>query len=651
MMQASAWQRISDDSIYLFKEGTHHQCYRMFGARLETVAGRKGTYFCVWAPNAKRVSVVGNFNGWNVDCNVMENVKGSGIWELFVEGVGEYEPYKYAVTSRDGRTFLKSDPYAFYSERRPDNASIVYNLEGYVWHDQEWMKKRSITPIYDKPLSIYEVHLGSWRRNEQGDFLSYVQLAEELTDYVLDMGYTHIELLPIAEHPLDQSWGYQVTGYYSATSRYGTPKDFMYFVDRCHQKGIGVIMDWVPGHFPKDAHGLAFFDGTCLYEYENPKKREHPHWGTHIFDYGKNEVRSFLVSNLMFWLEYFHIDGFRVDAVTSMLYLNFGREDYVPNRYGGPENLEAIEFIRYMNRTVYEKYPNVLMIAEESSSWPMVSRPVYLGGLGFNYKWNMGWMNDILRYVSMDPIHRKWHHNLVTFSLMYAFSENFILPLSHDETVHGKKSLLDKMPGDYWKKFAGLRCLLGYMTAHPGKKLLFMGCEFGQFIEWKYDSGLDWHLLLYESHRKLHEYVKDLNHIYIGQPCLWENDHGWEGFEWIDPNDYNQSVLSFIRKGKNPKGFMIIVVNFTPVPRENYRIGVPAASGYREFLNSDDEKYGGSGVVDGRLIVPEDIPWHQFKQSVAITIPPLAAVYYKPEEDCETGDKLRKKERSEENGI
>lgn len=632
MVQAMKPQMITNDSIYLFKEGTNHNSYLMLGAHVETHGGQAGTRFCVWAPNACDVSVTGDFNQWNPESHKMRKIKGSGIWELFIPGIGEYQIYKYAITTMKGDLVLKSDPYAFYSEVRPNNASIVYNPDGYVWGDEQWQEQKFTTSLYDKPVSIYEVHLGSWRRKEDRSFLTYREMADLLIDYVLDTGYTHIELLPLTEHPLDDSWGYQVTGYYSVTSRYGTPKDFMYFVDMCHQKGLGVIMDWVPGHFPKDAHGLARFDGTALYEHHDPRQGEHPQWGTYIFNYGRNEVRSFLISNLMFWLEYYHIDGFRVDAVTSMLYLDFARKDYVPNKFGGRENIEAIEFMKKMNEAVYARYPNTLMIAEESGAWPMVSKPVYLGGLGYNYKWNMGWMNDILKYVSMDPIHRKWHHQLVTFSMMYAFSENFILALSHDEVVHGKKSLLDKMPGDYWQKFAGLRCLYGYMMAHPGKKLIFMGGEFGQFIEWKFDDGLDWHLLNYESHKKLYEYVRDLNHIYIGTRCLWENDHSWDGFQWIDPNDYNQSVLSFIRKGKRPDDFMIVVVNFTPVPRENYRIGVPDSDGYIEFFNSDDQKYGGSGVTDKDIILPEDIPWHCFEKSVVISIPPLATVYYKPEQ-------------------
>lgn len=650
MMQAKKRQMISNDSIYLFKEGTNQQSYLMLGAHLETRDGQAGTRFGVWAPNALCVSVAGNFNNWNSSGHPMNQIENSGIWELFIPGVSEYEIYKYAVTTSQGKVVLKSDPYAFYSELRPNNASVVYNLKGYEWKDQSWQEEKRKHSLKNKPLSIYEVHMGSWRRGPDKSFLNYRDLAEQLTDYVLEAGYTHIELLPLGEHPLDDSWGYQVTGYYSVTGRYGTPKDFMYFVDRCHQKGIGVILDWVPGHFPKDENGLGRFDGTALYEHADPRQGEHPQWGTYIFNYGRNEVKSFLVSNLMFWLDYFHIDGFRVDAVSSMLYLDFARENYIPNRYGGNENLEAIDFIKYMNDAVHERFPNTLMIAEESGNWPMTTRPTHLGGLGFDYKWNMGWMNDILKYVSMDPLYRKWHHQLVTFSLMYAFSESYILPMSHDEVVHGKKSLLDKMPGDYWQKFAGLRCFYGYMTAHPGKKLLFMGGEFGQFIEWKFDDGLDWLLLNYDSHRKLYEYVKDLNHIYMDNRCLWEDDFSWNGFTWIDPNDYNQSVLSFIRKGKRKNDFMIVVINFTPVPREQYRIGVPEASGYKEFFNSDSTQYGGSGMTDESLLIPEKIRWHNFDQSVLINIPPLASVYYKPVfNNDETID--MENEREKENDI
>ena len=621
---------ITDECIYLFNEGTNYYSYLFMGAHLDVNEGQSGVRFRVWAPNAQKVSVVGNFNNWDPEINIMKKLKNSGVWELFIRNVGEFELYKYAVETLKGEVVLKSDPYAFFTEVRPATASIVYDLSGYSWGDERWEKGKTDLSL-DKPISIYEVHLGSWRRNQDGSFLTYRDLAEELVDYAYDMGYTHIEILPITEHPLDDSWGYQVLAYYSVTSRFGTPKDFMYFVDKCHQKGLGVILDWVPGHFIKDTSGLAAFDGTALYEHLDPKQGEQPQWGTYIFNYGKNEVQSFLISNAMFFLDIFHLDGLRVDAVTGMLYLDFARKDYIPNCYGGRENLEAISFIKKLNNAISSKFPGALMIAEESGQWPMVTKSVAIGGLGFNYKWNMGWMNDILRYITKDPVHRKWHHNDITFSLMYAFTENYILPLSHDEVVHGKKSLLDKMPGDYWQKFAGLRALFGYMFAHPGKKLIFMGGEFGQFIEWRFYEGLDWHLLNYEMHKKLHEYVSALNHIYISHSCFWEADRNWSGFQWIDPNDYNQSVLSFIRKGKDPNNFIIVVVNFTPVPRENYRIGIPDAVGYKELFNSDDKKFGGSGMSNKSIIYSEQIERHGFERSVSVSVPPLAVIYLQPE--------------------
>lgn len=621
---------ITDDQIYLFHEGTNHQSYLMLGAHIITQDDISGVRFAVWAPNAQWVSVVGDFNEWNTQANLMNKRDNSGVWELFIPGIRQYQTYKYAIGTLYDEVLYKYDPYAFFSEVKPNTASVVYSLDGYDWGDDEWQSYKWQNSSYDKPMSIYEVHIGSWRRKDDGGLLTYRDLAHELVDYVVEMGYTHIELLPVAEHPFDGSWGYQVTGYYAITSRYGTPEDFMYFVDECHQKGIGIILDWVPGHFPKDAHGLARFDGTALYEHADPRQGEHPQWGTLIFNYGRHEIQSFLISNAVFWLDYYHIDGFRVDAVASMLYLDFARKDWIPNRHGGRENLEAIDFMKNLNEAVYAQFPNVLMIAEESSEWPMVTKPTYIGGLGYNYKWNMGWMNDILKYISMDPIHRKWHHNLLTFSMMYAFSENFIIPLSHDEVVHGKRSLLDKMPGDYWQKFAGLRSLYGYMTAHPGKKLLFMGGEFGQFIEWKYDDSLDWHLINYDMHGKIYKFVKELNHFYLENPSLWEDDHSWNGFQWINPNDYNQSVVSFIRKGKKIEDFLVIVVNFTPTPRHDYRIGVPESKGYMEVLNSDDERFGGSGLVNKDMIGLESIPWHSFKQSIVVTAPPLSAVYYKP---------------------
>lgn len=623
--------KISEEQIDLFKGGTNYHSYDMLGAHIVSGDKLKGVRFSVWAPNARKVSVVGNFNEWNTNSHPMVNVNNSGIWELFIPDIYENEVYKYVITTQSGEEIYKSDPYAFYSELRPNTASVVYDLGGYTWGDKKWQMKKGKTVPYDNPMLIYEVHLGSWKTKEDGSFLTYRELADELVRYVVEMGYTHIELLPIMEHPFDGSWGYQVLGYYSVTSRYGTPKDFMYLIDKCHQKGIGVILDWVPAHFPRDAHGLARYDGTALYEHWNPNRGEHPQWGTLIFDYGRYEVQSFLISNVMFWLECFHVDGFRVDAVTSMLYLDYARDEWEPNCYGGRENLEAVEFLKKLNIAVFEKFPNILMVAEDSSVWPMVTKPTNIGGLGFNFKWNMGWMNDTLRYCSNDPIYRKWNHNLLNFSLTFAFTENFILPLSHDEVVHGKKSLLDKMPGDYWQKFAGLRGLYGYMMAHPGKKLLFMGGEFGQFIEWKYDSKLDWFLLEYDMHRNMQGYLKELNKFYVNNPCLWENDYSWSGFQWIESDDCNQSVISFIRKGKDPEDFLIAVINFTPITRIDYRIGVPSAKGYSEVFNSDELKFGGLGNTKKEMIEIESIQCHCFEQSIALTIPPLSAVYYKPE--------------------
>lgn len=621
---------ITDDQVFLFHEGTNYKSYQMLGAHLTTRNRRKGVHFGVWAPNALWVSVVGDFNHWDISANPMVKRSSSGVWETFVPGAEEYQLYKYAIGSASGDILYKYDPYAYYSELRPGTASMIYDIEGYSWGDAAWQSEKAKRQASNQPMLIYEVHPGSWRQKEDGEFLDYRELAHELVDYVLDMGYTHIELMPVMEHPFDGSWGYQVLGYYAVTSRYGTPKDFMFFVDYCHQKGIGVILDWVPGHFPKDAHGLARFDGTALYEHEDPRRGEHPQWGTLIFNYGRYEVQSFLISNAIFWLEYFHVDGFRVDAVTSMLYLDYAREDWIPNEYGGNENLEAAAFLKRLNDTVYSFYPGTLMIAEDSSQWPKVTAPTASGGLGFRYKWNMGWMNDTLRYCSMDPIYRKWNHNLMTFSLTYAFSEHFILPLSHDEVVHGKHSLLDKMPGDYNMKFAGLRTLFSYMIAHPGKKLTFMGGEFGQFIEWKYDSGLDWLLLDYEMHRKMKDFVKALNHFYLENACFWENDDDWDGFRWISPDDCDWSVFAFMRMGHAPGEYIIAVFNFTPVYREQYRIGVPKEIGFFEIFNSDMTQFGGSGIVDEDVIPVENVPCHGFEQSITLSLPPLSAVFYKP---------------------
>lgn len=617
---------ITDYQLYLFNNGTNHHSYKMLGAHSFLNNEELLVRFAVWAPNAKSVSVVGDFNDWNNNSHLMSKIKDSGVWVCIVPNIENGAVYKYCIEDISGEKNLKSDPYAFYSELRPETASKVWDLSGHNWRDNEWQDEKVQTSIFDKPINIYEVHAGSWKKHYDGNFLTYRELAEHLIPYVKDMGYTHIELMPLAEHPFDGSWGYQTTGCFSITSRYGTPQDFMYFVDECHLAGLGVILDWVPAHFPRDAHGLRRFDGTALYEHEDPKQGEHPDWGTLIYNYGRSEVVSFLVSNAIFLVDTFHIDGLRVDAVASMIYLDYGKPagEWIPNRYGGRENIEAIEFVKKLNEAVYSYFPNTLMIAEESTSWPMVTMPPYLGGLGFNYKWNMGWMNDILKYMSTDSIHRKWHHYALTFSLVYAFSENFVLPFSHDEVVHGKKSLLNKMPGDYWQKFANLRLLLAFMMTHPGKKLLFMGSEFGQFIEWKYDSALDWFLLEYEMHAKLHKFTKLLNKFYLEQPALWEQDHSWSGFEWIDSGDYNNSVVSFLRKGYKESDFLIVVCNFTPIVRYDYRIGVPYPGKYEEILNTDNNEFGGSGQLNDILMSDDNVAWHKCAHSICMKLPPLA---------------------------
>ncbi len=615
---------------YLFGEGNNFQSYSFLGAHPINSSNISGVRFCVWAPRAKSVSLIGDFNNWDESKTKMELIEESGIWWSFVPNLKEGSLYKYLITAEDGKKVAKADPYAFYSELRPRTASVVWDLTKYNWHDEKWQQQKKHSSIYNEPMLIYEVHLGSWQQKEKEEFFSYRELADRLIPYVVDMGYTHIELLPISEYPFDGSWGYQATGYFSVTSRYGLPEDFMYFVDRAHRAGIGVILDWVPGHFCKDEHGLRCFDGTPTYEYNESWRSENLHWGTANFDLGRTEVRSFLISNACFWFDIYHIDGLRVDAVANMLYLDYGKEkgQWRLNIYGGRENLEAIAFLRKLNEAVFTKNQGALMIAEESSAWPLVTRPTYLGGLGFNYKWNMGWMNDMLRYMALDPIHKKYHHDLLTFSLVYAFSENFILPLSHDEVVHGKKSLLDKMPGDYWQKFANLRAFFGYMMAHPGKKLTFMGAEFGQFIEWRYDEELDWHLLDYPLHNGLKDFVKDLNCFYRKEEAFFIQDHHWDGFLWIDCHDTTQSTVSFIRYNTLKQDFVIVVSNFTPVVRYDYRIGVPHKGEYLELLNSDDKKYGGSGQLNQNLYAT-DIPWHNQPYSLEIKIPPLATIYLK----------------------
>jgi len=627
---------LSDLDLYLLAEGTHHKAYEKLGAHVMEIAGVRGVAFAVWAPNAQRVSVVGNFNYWDGRRHPLRSRGATGVWEIFIPGLREGELYKFEIKGRFKNYLgLKSDPYGFYTEPRPKTASIVYDLNRYGWNDQRWMAERTARQGFHAPLAIYEVHLGSWRRSGEEDHrvLNYRELAEQLAEYVEKMGFTHVELMPVTEYPLDESWGYQTTGYFAPTSRYGTPEDFMYFVDYLHQRGIGVILDWVPAHFPSDAHGLAFFDGTHLYEHEDPRLREHPDWHTRIFNYGRTEVRSFLWSSALFWLEKYHIDGLRVDAVASMLYLDYSRKagEWVPNAFGGNENLEAISFIKTFNELTHQHHPGTLTIAEESTSWPMVSRPPYVGGLGFTLKWNMGWMHDMLQYFSVDPVFRRYHHSDLTFSLLYAFNENFVLVLSHDEVVHGKRSLLSKMPGDYWQQFANLRALYAFLYAHPGKKMLFMGAELGQWIEWNPAQSLDWNLLEYEPHRKLQDLVAQLNQLYRAERALHQVDFEHGGFAWIDFHDADHSVVAFLRKGQSPGEHMVVVCNFTPVPHYGYRVGVPEGCFYREIFNSDDGRFGGSGVTNatGRQAIP--LAWQNQPCHVELTLPPLGVIYLKPE--------------------
>ncbi len=617
---------ITDYDIYLFKEGSHCRLYEKLGAH--PLEG--SVYFAVWAPNARYVSVVGSFNSWDRGANPLKlREDGSGIWEGFVEKARVGDLYKYFIVSKSGYEAEKADPFGFFFEVSPKTASIVWDLS-YQWKDQKWMKERHKKNALDSPWLIYEVHLGSWKK-KGWESLSYRELAEELVEYIKEMGFTHVEFLPVMEHPFYGSWGYQITGYFAPTSRYGTPQDFMYLIDRLHQEGIGVILDWVPSHFPTDGHALAYFDGTHLYEYEDFRKRYHPDWNSYIFDYSKPEVRSFLLSSAHFWLGIYHADGIRVDAVASMLYLDYSRKpgEWVPNIYGGKENLEAIEFIRKLNECLYRDFPDIQTIAEESTAWPMVTKPTYLGGLGFGMKWNMGWMHDTLFYFSKDPIHRKYHQDKLTFSLWYAFSENFVLVLSHDEVVHGKGSLINKMPKDWWQKFANLRLLLTYMYAHPGKKLLFMGGEFGQWDEWNHDRGLDWFLLEHPTHRGVQKLVRDLNRVVKENPALYELDFSHEGFEWIDFSDTDQSVISFLRKDRSGKNILLSVFNFTPVPRYNYRIGVPYRGFWKKIINSDALEYGGSGHGDTEGVHTEDVPFHGRPYSICLTLPPLAGLYFK----------------------
>jgi 1,4-alpha-glucan branching enzyme len=620
--------------LHLFAEGNHRRLYDKFGAHLREMGGERGVYFAVWAPNAARVSVVGDFNSWDGRVDPMRKLVGSGVWEIFIPGVQEGAHYKFEIKTRSGALLLKSDPFGFFSQHGVQTSSMVYDLERYQWSDQQWMAEREQKQWHRSAVSIYEVHLGSWRRvvEEGNRFISYLEFAETLLPYVLEMGFTHIELLPIAEHPFEGSWGYQVTNYYAPTSRFGKPDELRHLIDACHRAGIGVLMDWVPAHFPKDAHGLAEFDGTDLYEHADPRQGEHQDWGTLIFNFGRNEVRNFLTANALFWLDKYHIDGLRVDAVASMLYLDYSRQpgQWVPNVFGGRENLEAVFFLKQTNELCYESFPGVMTIAEESTAWPGVSRPVYLGGLGFGFKWNMGWMHDFLHYVALDPIYRRFHQGNVTFSIMYAFQEHFILVLSHDEVVHGKGSLLNKMPGDEWQKFANLRMFYAWMFGHPGKKLLFMGGEFGQWREWNHDRGLDWELTSLPRHDGLRRLVQHLNYVYRSEPALWDMDDTHESFEWIDFHDADNCVVAFLRRSREGE-LLVFAVNATPVVRYNYRLGLPNDGYYREIINTDGETYGGSNVGNLGGLEAENVEWQGRTHSIVVNLPPLAVIAFKRE--------------------
>lgn len=627
-MVQTAPNGLSHKDLYLFNQGTSYHSYRFMGAHLVRVDGKDGVRFTVWAPNAAEVRVIGDFNMWVGTLHCMERIDATGIFSLFIPNLGEGALYKYEIITPEGAMIRKADPYAFYAERRPGTASIVAGLSGYKWKDGNWQRKKRKLPAYNNPLLIYEVHAGSWKIKGKEDFYTYEELAEDLVPYAAEIGYTHIELMPLSEHPLDQSWGYQITGFYAVTSRYGSPKQLMRFVDKCHQSGIGVILDWVPGHFCKDDHGLRLFDGAPIFEGADAKRAEKPLWGTLSFDFGKQEVVSFLISNALYWMDMYHIDGLRVDAVASMINLHMDKppEMHTYNYLGGPDNLDALRFIKKLNETVFHYYPDTLMLAEDSSAWPAVTAPTYKGGLGFNFKWNMGWMNDMLRYMELDPSERSSHHNLITFSLLYAFSENYVLPLSHDEVVHGKRSLLNKMPGTYEEKFAQLRLFYGYWMTHPGKKLLFMGSEWGQFDEWKDSDMLDWMLLEYDMHRSMHHYVKTLNHLYVDQPSLWERDSEQECFEWIDVHNAAQSVISFIRRGKSD--FSVVVANFSRNDYREFRIGVPEPGSYRSFINSNDKQFGGTETQTKQSYSSENVAWHGHEQSISLHLPPFTFLYF-----------------------
>ncbi|WP_186580489.1 1,4-alpha-glucan branching protein GlgB [Aquibacillus kalidii] len=629
---------ISDQAIYLFHQGTNYFSHHLLGCHETTHNKQKGLRFVVWAPHASKVVLVGDFNDWKGEEHQLEKVSSTGLWAGFFTEIKAGIPYKYRITAANGQVLLKADPYGYQAELRPRTATLTPSSAKYMWGDGKWESRKKQISVYEQPILIYELHFGSWKTKADGTYYTYVEMADILIPYVKELGYTYIELLPLAEHPFDLSWGYQITGYYAVTSRYGKPDEFKYFVDACHQNDIGVIMDWVPGHFCKDEQGLRQFDGEPLYEYADPRKAEKKSWGTLTFDYGRPEVQSFLISNAIYWLEEYHIDGLRIDAVASMLDLNFDRpddEEPLKNGYGGTENLEALAFIKKLNEVVFQFFPGALMMAEDSSDMPGVSKPTYLGGLGFNFKWDMGWMNDMLTYMKYDPVYRKWHHNLLTFSFMYTYSENFVLPLSHDEVVHGKKSLLNKMPGDQWQQFANLRLLFGYMIAHPGKKLLFMGGEFGQYIEWRDEYELDWLLFDYPLHGQLFDYVKALNHFYRNQPSLYRLDHEPAGLEWIDPNNNEQSILAFKRKSKQPSEDLLIVCNFTPSVYEDYKVGVTDPGTYEEIFNSDCSSYGGSNQINTNKLISIPEPWHEQSDHININVPPLAICFFKllPKED------------------